>query len=65
MFCGGEDSRCGMYEHPYHMWHECSSIPLNLYVREVAHPYHTRCIPVYLVAAIALAACPRATMCDN
>ncbi len=20
MFCGGEDLRCGMYEHAYHMW---------------------------------------------
>ncbi len=27
MFCGGKDLRCGMGEHPYHMWHECSSIP--------------------------------------
>ncbi len=27
MFCGGKDLRCGMGEHPYHMWH-------------VAHLYH-------------------------
>ncbi len=22
-----KDLRCGMLEHPYHMWHECSNIP--------------------------------------
>ncbi len=26
MFSGGKDLRCGMGEHPYHMWHVCSKL---------------------------------------
>ncbi len=40
MFCGGEDLRCGMYEHPNHMWHECSSVP------------HRRSVRLYVGAAL-------------
>ncbi len=31
MFCGGKDLRCGMDEHPYHIWHECSSNVVRMY----------------------------------
>ncbi len=32
MFCGGKDLRCGMYEHPYYMWH------LSMYVPDTIFP---------------------------
>ncbi len=36
MFCGGKDLRCGMHEHPYHMWHN-ACMYVYIYPAKIAY----------------------------
>lgn len=40
---GGEDLRCDKDEHPYHVWHECSSIRFVVCETHIATPNQLTC----------------------